>query len=150
MRRLVTTVAACLVSAGCYTYRPLPGVDASMPAAGTKVEARLTKAGSERLGPKLGQDVESVAGTVLAADSNAVSLAVEATETAHSGRIDWRGEHVSLPREDIATLGFRRLSVPMTALVGGIAGGGIVAAAAIFGGNGSANIPSTAGGSGTQ
>jgi hypothetical protein len=150
MKRFAAAAAVCLLSVGCYTYRPLEGVEASGPTAGAKVEARLTKAGSAALVSQLGADVQSVEGLVVAVDSTAMTLAVEATETARA-RNQWKGEHVTLPRASIASIGLRKLSVPRTALVGGIAGGGIVAAAAILGGT-SSSASSTGGvvGSGVQ
>jgi hypothetical protein len=150
MKRFAIAAAVCLLSVGCYTYRPLEGVEASGgPTAGTKLEARLTKAGSAALVSQLGADVQSVEGLVVAADSTAVTLAVEATETTRA-RNQWKGEHVTLPRESIASIGLRKLSVPRTALVGGIAGGGIVAAAAILGGSSSASSSGGVAGSGVQ
>ena len=46
MKSSMTAGLMCVLVAGCYTYRPLPSVDAAMPAAGTQVEVRLTTAGA--------------------------------------------------------------------------------------------------------
>jgi hypothetical protein len=133
MKRLVVVCLSCALSVGCYTYRPLGSVDAVMPAPGTQVEARLTTAGAAALANQVGPDVLLLDGTLIAADSNGLTLKMTRSESARHISSEWRGEQVTVPRDDIASVGQRKLSVGATALLGGLAGGGVVAAAALLG-----------------
>jgi hypothetical protein len=138
MKSLLTTGLASALLAGCYTYRPLASVDTAMPAPGTQVETRLTTAGATALASQIGPDVLLLQGQVVSADSSGLTLAVNHSETARRISSDWKGEHVTVPREDIASVQERKFSVGSTALLGGLAGGGLVAAVALIGGTGSA------------
>ncbi len=144
MMAVVVLGLTCSLLAGCYTYRPLGGVDAAMPAPGDHVEARLTPMGSASLAPQVGPDVLLLEGQVVSADSAGLTLAVTRSETARRIGTEWKGEHVTLPRGDVASLRERKLSVGATALFGGLAGGGLVGVAALLGGAGGAS--GTAGG----
>jgi len=143
MKALLTAGLTGTLLAGCYTYRPLPSVDAAMPPPGHKIEVQLTTAGASALANQVGPDILYVDGTVVSADSSGLTLAVTRSVSARRLETDWKGEHVTLPREDIASMGERKLSVGGTALLGGLAGGGLVAAYALLGGSGgsSANAP---------
>jgi hypothetical protein len=136
MKALLTAGLTCTLVAGCYTYRPLASVDAAMPPPGTQIEARLTTGGATALASQIGPDVLILQGQVVSADSTGLTLAVNHSETARRVSSDWKGEHVTLPREDIASLEGRKFSVGGTALLGGLAGGGIVATFALLGGTG--------------
>ena len=136
MKALLTAGLTGTLLAGCYTYRPLPSVDAAMPAPGLQIEARLTSAGATALASQIGPDILILQGRVVSADSAGLTLAVSHTETARRVSSDWKGEHVTLPREDIASLEGRKFSVGGTALLGGLAGGGLVATFALIGGAG--------------
>lgn len=125
--------------AGCYTYRPLGPVDAAMPPAGTPVQVRLTNAGSTALAAEIGPDILYLNGQVISADTTGLTIAVSHTETVRRISSDWKGERVTIPREDIARVDQRRLSVGGTALLGGLAGGGLIAAVALIGGTGSSS-----------
>ena len=129
----------CTLLGGSYTYRPLPSVDAAMPAIGTQVEARLTSAGAAALAPQVGPDIRYLQGRVLSVGAGGLTLAVTHAETVRRLGIEWKGEEVTLPREDLAGVEERKLSVGATALVGGLVGGGLVAAFALIGGTGSAS-----------
>jgi hypothetical protein len=150
MRSPLTAGVACCLLAGCYSYRPLPAVDAAMPGPGTQVEARLTTAGAADLAQQVGPDVLLIEGQIVSADATGVTLAVNRVETARHIGSDWKGEHVALPRADIASLGERKLSVGATALLGGLAGGGLAAAFALIGGTGSASGITSPGSTGHQ
>jgi len=146
---LTAALAGCLL-AGCYTYRPLPAVDAVMPGPGTQVEARLTTAGATDLASQVGPDVLLVEGQVVSADSSGVTLAVNRVETARHIGSDWKGEHVTVPRADVASLRVRRFSIGGTALLGGLAGGGLAATFALIGGTGNASGITSPGSTGHQ
>lgn len=139
MKASLMTGLACMLVAGCYTYRPLPSVDAAMPAPGTQVEIRLTTAGAASLANQVGPDVLLMDGTLVSADSGAITLKMSRTESARHISADWKGEQVTIPVGDVASVGERKLSVGATALLGGLAGGSMVAAVALFGGSGTAS-----------
>ncbi len=117
---------------GCFTYRPLGSVDAVMPAPGTKVEVQLSTSAAPALAGQVGPDVLYLRGNVLSADSAALLLAMTESETARHISTEWKGEHLALARGDIARVSQRKLSVGATALLGSLAGGGIVLAATAF------------------
>ena len=125
--------------AGCYTYKPLGNADEVVPAAGMPIQVRLTTAGATALASQIGPDILYLNGQALSADSTGLTLAVSHTETARRVSTDWKGERVTIPREDIASVEQRKLSLGSTALLGGLAGGGLVAAVALIGGTGSAS-----------
>lgn len=150
MRSPLTTGVACCLLAGCYSYRSMPPVDVAMPGPGTQVEARLTTAGAADLAQQIGPDVLLLEGQIVSVDSSGVTLAVNRVETARHIGSDWKGEHVALPRADIASLRERKLSVGATALLGGLAGGGLAAAFALIGGTGSASGITSPGSTGHQ
>ena len=150
MKSLITVGLGGTLLAGCYTYRPLGSVDAAMPAAGTQVEAKLTTAGATALASQIGPDILFLQGQVVSADSAGLTLAVTHSETARRVSSDWKGEHMTLPRDDIASIQVRKLSVGGTALLGGLAGGGLAAAFALIGGTGSSSGAISAPGVGHQ
>jgi hypothetical protein len=86
----------------------------------------------------------------VSADSSGVTLAVNHIETARRISSDWKGEYVTLPREDVASLRVRRFSIGGTALLGGLAGGGLAATFALIGGTGTASGITSPGSSGHQ
>ena len=139
MKSSMTAGLMCVLVAGCYTYRPLPSVDAAMPAAGTQVEVRLTTAGAAALANQVGPDVLFLDGSLVSADSNGLTLKMARSESARHISQEWKGEQLTLPKEDVASIGARKLSVGATALLGGLAGGSMVAAVALFGGSGTAS-----------
>jgi hypothetical protein len=106
---------------------------------GNHVIVALTDAGIPDMAPKLGQGVFLVGGVVKAMDQDALTVAVDRTESTrgvqygyHPEIIQWNGDVVPIPRADIATVRQRVVSAPLVAL--GVAGGvlfvvGIVAVA---------------------
>jgi hypothetical protein len=131
-RRTRAPLAGLLLAlAGCYTYRPLP---AAAPAAGLRVQATLTDAGSDSLAGRLGRDVGAVAGEVVRADSAGLTLAVREVENQRGERSDWEGENVEIPRRFVRDLQQRKLSLGGTGLLGGAVAAGLVAATQVFGG----------------
>jgi hypothetical protein len=144
MRLRIEALAACALLAGCYTYRPLDTVDPATLPAGTNVEVRLTPEGATRLATQLGPDTRYVRGQWLGADSTGVRLAVSSVETTRRIGVPWKGEQVTLPRGDVATVQERKLAVGTTGLLGGVVLGGLVAATAAFSGGG--NVSGAVGG----
>jgi hypothetical protein len=130
--RSLTAAGILLLLTGCFTYRSLGSVDAAMPAPDTKVEIRLTTSAAAALANQIGPDVLYLRGDAVSADATALTLAITESETARHTSTTWKGEHVTVPREDIASVSQRRLAVGATALIGGLAGGGLVVAATAF------------------
>jgi len=152
MKSMIAAGLAAALLAGCYTYRPLPSVDALQPPPRSRVGVRLTSDGAVALANQIGPDVLRLEGEVVASDSASLTLAVSRTEATRGRGVDWKGERLTLPREDIANVQERKLSVPATGLLGGLVAGGLVAAYAILGGSGSASAtgPGAGPGGGTQ
>jgi hypothetical protein len=119
--------------AGCYTYRPM---STPVPAPGDRVSAQLTTEGSRDLTTQIGPEVLHVEGDVLAADSSGVDLQVREIESYRGIRSDWHGEHLKLPREVVAGMQERRLSVGGTTIMGGVLAAGLYAMYRILGGPG--------------
>src|SRR5919108_4124908 len=109
-------LAAALLLASCYTYRPLARPE---PAPGDRVSAQLTTEGSRDLTPQVGPEVLHLEGTVVQADSGGLELEVQEVESFRGIRSDWHGEHVRLPRYAVAGMQQRRLSIGGTTLMGG-------------------------------
>jgi hypothetical protein len=126
-------LVGALLLAGCYTYRPL--VDPE-PTPGQRVSAQLTTEGSRDLTGQIGPEVLHVEGQVIRADSSGLDLEVLEIESYRGIRSDWHGEQVRLPREVVAGLQERRLSVGGTTLLGGVVLGGLYAVYRILGGPG--------------
>jgi hypothetical protein len=122
-----------LLLVGCYTYRP---VASPMPEQGTRVSAQLTGKGSADLAGQIGPDVLHVEGDVIEADSTGLELVVREIESFRGIRSDWRGEQVRIPREAMAGMQERRLSIGGTSLMGGVMAAGLYAIYRVLGGPG--------------
>ena len=131
MKRL--PLALILLLMGCYTYRPLAN---TAPPPGQRVSAQLTTEGSRDLTGQIGPEVLHVEGQVVSADSAGLDLEVLEIESYRGIRSDWRGEHIRLPRQSVAGLQERRLSVGGTTLLGGVVVGGLYAIYQLLGGGG--------------
>lgn len=122
-----------LATVGCYTYRPIATPE---PAQGTRVSAQLTGQGSVDLAGQIGPDVLHVEGEVVEADSAGLELVVREVESSRGIRSDWQGEQVRIPREAVAGMQERRLSVGGTGLMGGVMAAGLYAIYRVLGGPG--------------
>jgi len=140
MRRRHTSFAACwlLTTAACYTYRPLT---APSPLAGTRVDVELTDEGRRSLASQIGPETERLEGTVIRADTNALELAVRATESVRGEPTDWNGERVQVSRSYVEQIQQRRLSVGGTGILGGAVAAGVIAAVELFGGGSTVQGP---------
>jgi len=136
--------ATLLLLAGCYTYRPLEN---PAPPPGQRVSAQLTTEGSRELTGQIGPEILHVEGLVVSADSTALDLEVREIESVRGIRSDWHGEHVRLPRQSVAGLQERKLSVGGTTLLGGVVVAGLYAAYQLFAGGGSVEGAGGQGGS---
>ena len=132
----VAALVAMSLLGGCYSYRP---VDALSPMPGKRIALTLTPAGVRLLAVQLGPQATYVEGDLLEADSTAVRLALRRVEDSRHTGTNWNGEQVAIPREVIASVSERRLSIGATAIASGLAVGGILGAYAAFGTAGSAD-----------
>jgi hypothetical protein len=129
------TVLACLV-AGCYSYRPVGQVDTASPDPGKRVELQLTDQGGRTMVSQLGPDAQTVDADMIRSDSSTITVAVWQVEDSHHAQTQWRGEQVVVPRDAIASLRERRLSVAGTGVLGGLIAGGALVAYEAFKGSG--------------
>jgi hypothetical protein len=118
---------------GCYTYRPLATPE---PLQGSRVSAQLTGQGSVDMAGQIGPDVLHVEGDVVAVDSSGLELVVHEIESFRGIRSDWQGERVKIPRQAVAGMQERRLSVGGTGLMGGVIAGSLYAIYRVLGGPG--------------
>jgi hypothetical protein len=125
-----------LLSGGCYSYQPVRDV---APKTGTRVSVTLTEHAVAEFSPKLGPQAMYVEGNVLEADSSGLRLAVVRVEDARRIATDWRGEQVTFPRDAIARVSERKLSIGATAIISGLAVGSVVGAYLAFDPNGKAD-----------
>jgi hypothetical protein len=132
MRNRVVVIGVWLL-AGCYTYRPLMKPE---PAPGDRVSAQLTTEGSRDLTPEIGPEILHIEGNVLESDSAGLNLEVQEIETYRGIRSDWHGEHVRLPRQAVAGIQQRRLSIGGTTMMGGVLAAGLYVVYRILGGPG--------------
>jgi hypothetical protein len=117
----------------CYTYRPSDG---PVPAVGARVSLELTAEGTSALARELGPSPARVDGVLLGVDSIGPSLAVHDVENSRGEQARWNGEKVRVPRQLIAAVEERRLSMTQTGMIAGLAVGGLYAASRLLGGSG--------------
>lgn len=135
MAAVAALVSISLLGA-CYTYRP---VDTVSPTPGKRIALTLTPEGVKVFTLQLGPQATYVEGDVLQADSTAVRLALRRVEDSRRTGTKWNGEEVTIPREAIASVSERRLSIGATAIASGLAVGGVLGAYAAFGTSGGAD-----------
>ena len=128
----------------CYTYRPL---ETTVPAPGQRVSAQLTTEGSRDLTGRIGPEVLHVEGDVVEADSSGLDLDVEEIESYRGIRSDWHGEHVRLPREAVAGMQQRHLSIGGTGVMAGALAAGLYLVYRVLSGGSSSEGSNGQGGS---
>jgi hypothetical protein len=132
MNRLALPLITLL--GACYTYRPLPY---PTPEPGQRVSAQLTTEGSRELTGQIGPEVLHVEGNVIEADSLGMDMNVLEVESYRGFRSDWHGERLRIPREAVAGMQQRRLSVGGTGLMAGVLTAGLYVVYKVLGGSGS-------------
>lgn len=138
----VSVAAATFIGNGCYRYTP---IDSPMAGTGMPVRVRLTDEGAVKLGPLVGNRVEFVDGTIVAAADTAFTLSVTGTTDRVGTEVSWRGERVALPRPAIAGFERRTLDKRRSYLAGGIAAGIVAAVGIGFNISGGGGSPATGG-----
>lgn len=114
-----------LLLCGCYVNIPLT----TTPEQGARVHVALTDRGSVDLAQYLGPRVAAVDGRLLTSDDSVLSISVSQVVLQSGDDQLWKGERVAIPRDAVATVQGRKLSVWRS----GIIGGAIAAAAFIIG-----------------
>lgn len=115
---------ASLLLCGCYVTVPLA---TTAPDPGTRVHVQLTDTGAGALAGYLGPGVVSVDGRLLVASDTNVAVAVSQVGKVDGDQQFWKGETVSLPRGDIATVQQKKLSGWRSGLLAGAIVAGLVA-----------------------
>jgi hypothetical protein len=122
-------IAAVLLTSACYSYQPVQDVT---PKLGTRVNLMLTERAVAEYSVRLGPQATYIEGNVIDVDSAGMRLAIVRVEDARRTGTDWKGEQVTFPREAIARVTERKLSVGATAIVSGLAVGSVVGAYLAF------------------
>ncbi|HXQ28276.1 MAG TPA: hypothetical protein VN848_03315 [Gemmatimonadales bacterium] len=97
-----------LATAGCYNFDPVPQTG---PQSGSVVITTLTDQGSLDLGRYLGPQVAAVVGRVQRLNGDDIVLSVSSVRNHDGIEHFWKGETVTLPRPDIASVDIRKLSI---------------------------------------
>ena len=141
----VSAFLAVLLTSACYSYQPVQDV---APKPGTRVNLTLTDRAVAEYSTRLGPQATYIEGNVIDVDSAGMRLAIVRVEDSRRTGTDWKGEQVMFPRDAIARVTERRLSVGATAIISGLAVGSVVGAYLAFDLEGKADgvaIPPTQG-----
>jgi hypothetical protein len=109
---LLASIAAFNV--GCYAAIPISGESLRI---GRSVSAELTDAGTAEMASQVGPRIRSLFGDVNGATDETLVLALRSATDYRGIESFWNGEHVTVPRADIAHISERRLSRSRTALI---------------------------------
>lgn len=107
---------ASLLLCGCYVTVP---VNTPSPALGSNVVVQLTDDGSHSLAQYLGRHVTGVDGKLVSTSDSSLSLSVSQVSLSDGDDQFWKGEQVALPRNAIATIKQKKLSVWRSSLLAG-------------------------------
>jgi hypothetical protein len=111
-RRLLAA-AVCAFDLGCYASVP---ISTDVARAGTQINVELTDTGISDVARQVGPRIHLVTGDVVSATDGELVLAVRSVTDLRGIESPWAGEHVTVPRADVATVSERRLSSRRTAL----------------------------------
>jgi hypothetical protein len=131
-RRSIMRISALillLLGVGCYSYQPL---ETATPAAGTRVEAVLTDAGSVQMASQIGPGASAVRGEVVESDSETMLLALRSVLGRNEQETFWNGEQVRIPLATLARVQQRKFAPGKTLLFGGAFAGSLLAAVEAF------------------
>jgi hypothetical protein len=101
--------------ASCYVYRPVARAGRL---GGDVVRLTLTDSGAVSMASQLGPATEEVSGHILADSAGAYTVSVVGTRRRGGLEMDWRGEHVTVPRTLVARTEERRFSRQRTIVAG--------------------------------
>jgi len=146
-QRKTGALIGLLLLAGCYSYKPAHG---PAPDPGSRVSIRLSRDASTTLAPELGPGVLWVEGVVLQDDSAGLRLGVRKIEKAGNVDAEWSGEVVTFPHDSYLSMEQRKLNVPGTLVLSGLAVGAMYALHSAFDNGSTLNTPPGVIGSPTQ
>ena len=130
--RALSISFATFVLAGCYTYQPL---QEPSPAVGSRISAEITPPGAMQLAPAMGVAAQDIRGQVVAADPDAIRVAITSVTSFRGDLQSWRGEQVSLPKISLAGVSQRHFSMGRSlTLAAGFIGGAVLSWEAFRGG----------------
>jgi hypothetical protein len=135
---IVAALATTLLALGCHRYEP---VTAAAVARGSSVAVSLTDQGTANLGRLLGMGVGTVEGNLVTVSDTAYTLAVQLVRQRNGIETFWKGEHVAIPRLDVAEIRQRRFSRSKSALATVAVIAAAVGAVEAFIGTGSGSQP---------
>ena len=125
-RFIAILVLFAFTLAGC--YRSVPIAQPTI-APQTRVKLELTDRGSLELGPRIGNIIASVEGTVVESNDSTLTLALTLATDRRGIEATWRGEVVQFPRDYVARVSERKISKSRSwLLAAGIAAGALAAA----------------------
>jgi len=128
--RVPRALAAALLLAGCYKYRPL---DSALPAQGSSVQVSLTPEGTEQVIRRYGPNIRQLEAKVLDVRQDTLKLAVRVARTSEGLESYFNGDTLTLPLTGVSSISGRRLAVGPTVLIGGLVIGGTIGTAAALG-----------------
>lgn len=121
----LSAAALCGISlAGCYTLRPVQGVD---PKIGSRIAFDVNDAGRLALGGTMGPEIAQVEGQLLEKENGSYLLAVSTVRLLRGTEQVWSGEQIRLKQEYLGSAYERRFSAGRTITFGLIGVGGITA-----------------------
>lgn len=107
MKTRLVRILFAFALAGC--YRTVPIVQPTI-APETRVRLELTDRGSVDLGPRIGNTIESVEGTVVQSTDSTLTLALQLATDRRGIETTWKGEVVEFRRDHVARVSERRVS----------------------------------------
>lgn len=111
------------VSSGCYTYPPL----VTTPSPGVELRLDLNDRGRVGLGTLIGPAATKVEGVLRSPPDTAYELGVTYVTYVQGQSNRWNGEHLTVPKDFVATTTQRTFSMSRTWLTAAVVGGGIAA-----------------------
>ena len=117
-----------------------------MSLAGKQVQATLTDSGAVVLASRIGPGVEALRGTVVAADSGSLSLAVSQAVQRDGVEVTWKGENVRVPLVLTRSVELRTFSKSRTVLFSALVAGAMIAMERAFHGGGANALGPSPGG----
>src|SRR5688572_22504152 len=100
MLRLSAVAILGVLSAGCYTLRPVYG---TVPEIGTEVAFDVTDAGRTALGGSIGPEISQIEGRLVEKHDGEYLVAISAVRLIRGGQQVWRGERVRVKTEHLGT-----------------------------------------------
>lgn len=116
--------ATALWTSGCYSYLPTSGLDVSPNAT---VSADISDVGRVALAERVGAEVASIEGSVVARPDTSVRIVVSEVRYLNGLSNQWQGQEVSLRPQDVKLLSQRTFSRSRTTImIGAVIAGALL------------------------